>query len=109
MSGQAEVGRERFVRRFVERAEPEIFHVITMEGWRQLSEDGRGSIIIDRIVLREVVCRGRDEESYELLYNVDEGKRFENMWVCKKTYSESVRAIDPSKKRDILMVIRGSK
>jgi hypothetical protein len=37
------------------------------------------------------------------------GKRFENMWMCKKTYSESVGAIGPSKKKDILMVIRGSK
>jgi hypothetical protein len=65
--------------RFVEEFEPGIFHIITAEGWKQASEDGKGRIILDRIVLREVVCRSWDEESYELLYNVDEGRGFESM------------------------------
>ena len=37
MSGQAEVGREKFVRRFVEEGEAGIFYIITVEGWRQAS------------------------------------------------------------------------
>jgi hypothetical protein len=51
-----------------------------MEGWKQPSEDERGRVILDRIVLREVVCRSWDEETYELLYNVDEGR---GLRVCK--------------------------
>jgi hypothetical protein len=47
-----------------------------------------------------------DEEAYELLYNMDEGKGFESMQVCKRTYSESVGAIGPSERKDILMVTR---
>jgi hypothetical protein len=74
LSGQAGVEREKFVKRFIEEAEPGIFHIITVEGWKQASEDGKGRIILDRIVLREVVCRSWDEEAYELLYNVDEGE-----------------------------------
>jgi hypothetical protein len=45
------------VRRLIEEAEPGIFHIITMEDWKQTSEDDKGRVIIDRIVLREVVCR----------------------------------------------------
>jgi hypothetical protein len=62
--------------------------------------------VIDRVVLREVVCRSWDEESYELLYNVDEGRGFESMQVCRRTYSESVDAIGPTERKDILMVTR---
>jgi hypothetical protein len=36
------VEREKFVRRFVEEAEPGIFHIIAVEGWKQPSEDGKG-------------------------------------------------------------------
>jgi hypothetical protein len=32
-----------------------------------------GRIILDRIILREVRCLSWDEESYKLLYGVDEG------------------------------------
>jgi hypothetical protein len=102
----AGVEREKFVKRFVKEVEPGIFHIIAMEGWKQPSEDGRGRVILDRIVLREVVCRSWGEESYELLYNVDEGKGFESMQVCKRAYLEMVGAIGPSEKKDILMVIR---
>jgi hypothetical protein len=52
-------------------------------------------------------ARGRDEEAYELLYNVDEWKGFESMQVCKRIYSEMVGMIGPSERKDILMVIRG--
>ena len=37
------------MKRFVEEAEPGIFHIITVDGWRQPSEDGKGRIIPDRI------------------------------------------------------------
>lgn len=40
MSGRAEVGWESFVRRFVEDGEAGIFHIITVEGWRQVSGTG---------------------------------------------------------------------
>jgi hypothetical protein len=42
-------------------------------------KDCKGRIILDRIVLREVVCKSWDKENYELPYNVDEGKGFESM------------------------------
>jgi hypothetical protein len=65
---------------------PEIFH----HDHSSPDLERQGSIVIDRVVLREVVCRSWDEESYELLYNVDEGRGFESMQVCRRTYSESV-------------------
>jgi hypothetical protein len=43
---------------------------------------------------------------HELPYNVDEGKGFESIQLCKKTYSESIEAIGSSERRDIVMVIR---
>jgi hypothetical protein len=78
------VERGKFVRRFIEEAELGIFYIITVEGWKQASEDGKGRIILDRIVLREVVCRSWKEEAYELLYNVGEGKGFESMQVSRR-------------------------
>jgi hypothetical protein len=62
--------------------------------------------VIDRVVLREVRCLSWDEESYEFLYGMDEGKGFESMQVCKRSYSERWGEIGPVERKSTLTMIR---
>jgi hypothetical protein len=101
--GQAGVGREKFVRRFIEEAEPGLPYIIAIEGWKQTSEDSRGRVIIDRVVLREVVCQSWDEEATSSYITWIRGRVLR---VCRRTYSESIGAIGPSERKNILMVTR---